>query len=30
VANLLGVVRTSVEPVSLIDYRDGATVDTDD
>jgi len=30
VANLLGVVRTSVEPVQLIDYRDGGTVDTDD
>jgi hypothetical protein len=30
VANLLGVVRTSVEPVSLIDHRDGGTVDTDD
>ena len=30
VANLHGVVRTSVEPVHQIDYRDGGTVDTDD
>lgn len=30
VANLLGVVRTSVEPVQHIDYRAGGTVDLDD
>jgi hypothetical protein len=30
VANLLGVVRTSVEPVNPIDYRDGGKTDTDD
>lgn len=30
VANLLGVVRTSVEPLAHIDYLAGGTVDTDD
>jgi hypothetical protein len=30
VANLLGVVRSSIDPVHQIDYRDGGTVDTDD
>jgi hypothetical protein len=30
VANLLGVVRASTDPVNLIDYRDGGRVDTDD
>ena len=29
-ANLVGVVRTSAEPVPHIDYLDGGTVDTDD
>ncbi len=29
-ANLLGVVRTSIEPVSQIDYLEGGSVDTDD
>ena len=30
VANLLGVVRTSVEPLAHLDYLAGGTVDTDD
>jgi hypothetical protein len=29
VANLLGVVRASVEPINLMDHRDGGIVDTD-
>jgi len=30
VANLVGVVRTSSEPLPLVDYLEGGTVDTDD
>ncbi len=30
VANLLGVVRTSAEPIPHVDYLEGGTVDTDD
>ena len=29
-ANLLGVVRSSVQPISHLDYLEGGTVDTDD
>lgn len=28
--NLLGVVRTSVDPITLVDYLEQGTVDTDD
>jgi hypothetical protein len=30
VANLLGVARTSAEPLPHVDYLEGGTVDTDD
>ncbi len=30
VANLVGVVRTSAEPLPFVDYLEGGTVDTDD
>ena len=30
VANLLGVVRTSAEPLPHVDYLEGGTIDTDD